>query len=306
MLVIGESIHVISARVRAALETRDRRTLQELAVRQVEGGAHALDLNIGPQKKEGAELLPWLVDAVQEVVDVQLCLDTTNVAALEAGLPRCKRQAIINSTDATDERMAAMMPLAKKYNARLIALALAESGLPATAEDRLDLVLTRILPAAEKYGLPVGNLYLDPLVLTVNGMQEQAQQTVSAVHYFKQVADPPPETTCGASNVSNGVPRENRPLINPVFVAMMMGAGISSAIVSALDEELMRIVKVVSSGVASSKKDQLYLDLAKAAGVGEEFQVAPELLSDPETRDVAKTINILYNRQIYAPSYLTL
>jgi 5-methyltetrahydrofolate corrinoid/iron sulfur protein methyltransferase len=144
------------------------------------------------------------------------------------------------------------------------------------------------------------------LVLTVNGMQDQAKQTVAAVHYFKQVADPSPETTCGASNVSNGVPRENRPLINQVFMAMMMGAGISSAIVSALDEELMRVVKVVSSGVASSKKDQLYLDLAKAVGAGEEFQVAPDLLTDPETRDVAKTINILYNRQIYAPSYLTL
>jgi len=306
MLVIGESIHVISARVRAALETRDRRTLQELAVRQVEAGAHAVDLNIGPQKKEGAELLPWLVDAVQEVADVQICLDTTNVAALEAALPRCKRQAIINSTDATEARMAAMMPLAKKFDARLIALALGESGLPATAEDRLDLVLTRILPACEKYGLSVKNLYLDPLVLTVNGMQDQAKQTVAAVNYFKQVADPSPETTCGASNVSNGVPRENRPLINQVFVAMMMGAGISSAIVSALDTELMRAVKVISGGVASSKKDQLYLDLAKAVEAGEEFQVGPELLADPETRDVAKTINILYNRQIYAPSYLTL
>lgn len=306
MLVIGESIHVISARVRAALETRDRRTLQELAVRQVEKGAQALDLNIGPQKKEGHELLPWLVDVIQEVVDVPLSLDTTNVAALEAALPRCKRQAIINSTDATRERMAAMMPLAKRFNAKLIALALGESGLPNTAEARLDLVLTRILPTAAEYGLPVENLYLDPLVLTVNGMQDQAMQAVTAVHFFKQVSDPPPFTTCGVSNVSNGVPRENRPLINQVYVAMMMGAGISSAIVNALDDELMWIVRTIERGDTSTRKGQLYVSLAKAIGAGEEFPVGPELLADPELKDIAKTINILFNRQIYAPSYLTL
>ena len=86
MLVIGEAIHVISRRVRRALEEKDKETLQELAVRQVESGANMLDLNIGPQKREGHEIMPWLVDAVQEVVDVPLSLDTTNVAAIEAGL----------------------------------------------------------------------------------------------------------------------------------------------------------------------------------------------------------------------------
>jgi len=95
--------------VREALESRDKKTIQDLAVRQVEHGAQALDLNIGPQKREGHLIMPWVVDAVQEVVDVPLSLDTTNVAAIEAGLKRCKQQPIINSTDATEARMGAMM-----------------------------------------------------------------------------------------------------------------------------------------------------------------------------------------------------
>ncbi|MBM3956924.1 MAG: dihydropteroate synthase, partial [Gemmatimonadetes bacterium] len=213
MIAIGESIHVISHRVRAALEEKDAKTLQGLAVRQVEAGAQVLDLNIGPQRREGHEIMPWLVDALQEVVDVPFSLDTTNSAAIQAGLKRCRHPAIINSTDATDERMNAMMPLAAEHNAGLIALALGDEGLPPSAEARLDLVMSRILPAAEQYGLPTEKLYLDPLVLTVNGMQDQALQTVTAVHYFKELSDPPPTTTAGISNISNGVPAQGRPLI---------------------------------------------------------------------------------------------
>ena len=306
MIAIGESIHVISPRVRTALEERDKNILQALATSQVENGAHVLDLNIGPQRREGHEIMPWLVDALQEVVDVPFSLDTTNVAAIEAGLKRCKHQPIINSTDATEARMSSMMPLAAKYNARLIGLALGETGLPSTAEARLDLVMTKIIPNAEQYGVPMENLYLDPLAMTINGMQDQAAQTVTAVHYFKQVADPPPNTTCGLSNVSNGVPRENRPLINQVFMAMMLGAGITSAILNALDNELMWVIKTIENRDASTRKGALYLALADAVAAAEEYEVEPSMLEDPETRDVAKTINILYNRQIYAHSYLRL
>lgn len=306
MLVIGESIHVISRRVRVALEERDKGPLQSLAVRQVEKGAHVLDLNIGPQRREGREIMPWLVDALQEVVDVPFCLDTTNAAAIEAGIKRCRREALINSTDATDARMSAMMPLAVEHNAALIALALGESGLPSTAEERLDLVLTRIAPAAESHGLPLDRLYLDPLVLTVNGMQDQAAQAVIAVHYFREVSDPPPKTTCGVSNVSNGVPSQNRALVNEVFMAMMLGAGITSAIVDPLDEGMMWTIRTVEDRDCSTRRGALLVALADAAAAAEELTVEPRMLEDPETSDVAKTINILYNRQIYAHSYLGL
>ena len=306
MIAIGESIHVISRRVRIALEERDAQTLQDMAVRQVEAGADVIDLNIGPQKREGHEIMPWLVDALQEVVDVPFSLDTTNAAAIEAGLKRCKHKAIINSTDATEERMNAMMPLAAEYNAGLIALALGDEGLPPTAEARLELVMGNILPTAEAHGLPAENLYLDPLVLTVNGMQDQAIQTVTAVHYFKEVSDPPPNTTAGVSNVSNGVPREGRPLINEVFLAMMLGAGIGSAIINALEEGTMSVIRTIENRDTSTRLGELYVALADAVANAAEFEVEPSMLEDPETGDVARTVNILYDRQIYAHSYLTL
>ncbi|MBF8266633.1 MAG: Pterin-binding protein [Dehalococcoidia bacterium] len=306
MIVIGESIHVISPRVKAALEGRDSKTLQNLAVSQVENGADVLDLNIGPQRREGHQIMPWLVDAIQDVVDVPLCLDTTNAAAMEAGLKRCKRPPIINSTDATETRMSTMMPLAARYNASLIALALGSTGLPNTAEARLEIVMASILPAAEQYGLSTENLYLDPLVLTVNGMQDQVVQAIMAVDYFKQVAVPSPKTTCGISNVSNSIPAENRPLLNQVFIAMMLGAGLASGIMNALDKDLIWVIRTVESRDTSTPRGRLYVALADAVAAGEEFQVEPSMLENPETWDIAKTINILYNRQIYAHSYLSL
>ena len=112
MHAIGESIHVISPAVRTAIEGRDKKFIQDLAKRQVAAGAAIIDLNIGPQKKAGPEVMDWMVRTVQEVTDAPLSLDTTNPLAIEAGLKAVKGKAIINSTDATPERLATLMPLA--------------------------------------------------------------------------------------------------------------------------------------------------------------------------------------------------
>ena len=100
MLIIGENIHIIAPPVKAAIEARDAKVIQDLALRQVEAGAGVLDLNIGPQKKLGHEVMPWIVEAVQEVTDTPLSLDTTNLAAMEAGLKVCKQPAMLNSASA--------------------------------------------------------------------------------------------------------------------------------------------------------------------------------------------------------------
>src|SRR5512137_107418 len=100
MLIIGENIHIISPRVKQAIETRDAKFIQSLALRQVKAGAGILDLNIGPQKKRGTEIMPWIVQAVQAVTDTPLSLDSTNVAAIEAGLQVCKKPALLNSASA--------------------------------------------------------------------------------------------------------------------------------------------------------------------------------------------------------------
>ena len=128
MKIIGENIHIVSPKVKEALAEQNLKFFQDLAVAQVEGGATYVDLNIGPQKKAGHEIMPWLVKGVQEAVDAPLCLDTTNLAAIEAGLKVAKHQCIINSVSAEEERLEVVPPLAKKYNAKLIALTMGKSA----------------------------------------------------------------------------------------------------------------------------------------------------------------------------------
>ena len=306
MLVIGECIHVISDKVRKAIEGRDKAFIQDLALRQVEKGAHVLDLNIGPQKRTGPEVMTWMVETIQEITDVPLSLDTTNPAAIETGLKLSKKQAIINSTDATEERLSALMPLAARYKANIIALTLGKVGLPTSADARIELALNNIIPVAEEFGVPMGNIYFDPLVLTVNGNQDQAMETLNAVRFFKQMSDPPPKTTCGLSNVSNSCPPEIRPILNRIFLVMLLGAGLDSAIVDPLDDDLMEVVRVLDSRDASTAKGKLYLDIYDACAAGEEFDPSSVDMSDPVLRDIAKTVSILQNKVLYAHSYLRL
>jgi len=306
MIAIGECIHIISKDVKTAVENRDKSFIQNLAKKQADKGAHYIDLNIGPQKKAGHEVMPWMVQAIQEVVELPLSLDTSNAAAIEAGLKVCKRKALINSTDATEERMSAMMPLAAKYNANLIALTLAKGGIPTSADARVELATERIFAAAEKFGVPIENLWLDPLVLTVNGNQDQAQQTINAVRFFKQLADPPPKTTCGLSNVSNTCPAELRHLLNRVFMVMMAGAGLDSAILDPLDHETMEAIRILDKRDDSTPKGKLYLGIYDAYAAMEEYDISQVDMSNPELKDIAKTVNILQNKTLYAHGYLKL
>jgi len=306
MIIIGEGIHIISKRVKEAIDNRDKGFIQELAKRQVEKGAHVLDLNLGPMKKTGPEVMTWVVETVQEAVDVPLSLDSTNAAAIEAGLKLCQKKAIINSTDATEERLTALMPLAAKYNANIIALSLGKVGLPTTADARIELVAEKILPVAMEHGVPTDNLYLDPLVLTINGNQDQTPETINAVRFFKQMTDPPAMTTCGLSNVSNSCPAEIRPILNRVFLMMMLGAGLDSAIADPLDDDLMEAVRIIESRDDSTPKGELYLALYDAYALSEEFDTSTVDMTDPELRDIAKTIDVLQNKTLYAHGYLRL
>ena len=133
MQIIGENIHIISPKVKEGIANRDGTFFVDLARRQMQAGAWALDLNIGPQKKAGHEIMPWLVKGVQEAVDVPICLDTTNLVAIEEGLKVAKHQCIINSVSAEEERLEVVPPLAKKYNSKLIALTMGKGGIPVSA-----------------------------------------------------------------------------------------------------------------------------------------------------------------------------
>jgi 5-methyltetrahydrofolate corrinoid/iron sulfur protein methyltransferase len=304
MYIIGENIHIISQKVKEAIAERDIKFFQDLAVKQVEAGADALDLNIGPQKKAGHEIMPWLVKGVQEVVDVPISLDTTNLAAIEEGLKVAKGQCIINSSSAEDERLATVPLLAKKYNAKLIALTMGKGGIPVSAEERVNIALEKLIPRAMELDMPMEDLLIDPLVLTVSGCQEYCPECVEAVRILKLAGDPPPMTNVGLSNVSNAVPREMRPLINHTYCVMLMAAGVDYAIADPLDEQLKDFIRIVNERDDSTGVAKLLLTLHDKTAAMEKLSADDVDMSDPGQVDIFKTVQILYNDVIYTDSYL--
>jgi 5-methyltetrahydrofolate corrinoid/iron sulfur protein methyltransferase len=263
-----------------------------------------LDLNIGPQKKEGPDVMSWLVAAVQDVVDVPLSLDTTNLEAIKAGLALAKKQAIVNSTSAEPERLERVPPVAAEYNAGLIALTMGKSGIPMTAEERVSIAMEQLIPRAMEVGVPMENLYLDPLALTVAGCQEYAPHAVEAVRYIKQGLDPAPLTTCGLSNVSNHCAPENRSLLNRVYLVMLMAAGLDTAIADALDEKLVETIRIVETRDDSTPAGSLLLALYDRTASMEELEPSDVDMSEPEQVDIWKTVQVLLNKIIYTDSYL--
>lgn len=303
---IGERIQIINKQVRTAVEGRDKGFIQELAKKQVDCGAKMLDLNIGPQKKAGPEVMEWLVNTVQEVVDVPLSLDTTNAEAIEAGIKQCKQKPIINSTNADPARMGVLFPLAAKHDVGIIALTLRATGLPVSADARVGIVAEDLLPAAEEAGVDMEKIYIDPLAMTVNGTQEHAPEVLQTTQIVKQMMDPPLHMTCGLSNVSNGAPEDVRMVLNRVYLVMLMGAGMDTTILDPLDRKLMDTIPIVENRDDSTPLGKVYLALADACATGEEFDTSICDMNNPEQAEVAKTYRILTNKVIYAHNYLKL
>ncbi|MFN2147635.1 MAG: dihydropteroate synthase [Anaerolineales bacterium] len=305
MYKIGENIHIISPRVKEALAERDGAFFVELARKQKEAGADAIDLNIGPRKKDGPEVVEWLVDCMQEAVPgTTISFDTTNLPAIEVGLKRWGSNAIINSTSAEEERLASVPPVAAKYGSKLIALCMEKSGIPVSADARVAIAMEKLIPRAEEVGMPIENLLVDPLILTVSGCQEYVPEAIETVRMLKMVADPPPMTVVGLSNVSNAVPNEMRPLLNRVYMVMLMAAGLDAAILDPLDKKLMGVIEAVQTRDDSTPLKALYLKLYDAVAAMEELQPDQVDMSDPEQAAIWKTVQVLLNKVIYTDSYL--
>ena len=306
MYIIAENLHIIAPKFKQAIQEKDEGYIKDMSVKMMEAGADAIDLNIGPQKKRGHEILPWLVKVVQEAVgpDVPVVLDTTNLAAIEAACEVTKAQPIINSTSAEAERLESVPIVAKKYNARLIALTMAKSGIPVGADERVTLALELLIPRALELDFPVSDLIIDPLALTVSGCQEYCPECVEAVRTLKFAWDPPPLTNAGLSNVSNAVPNVMRPLLNRVYMVMLMGAEIDMVIADPFDSDLMEWIRVVEQRDEGTPLNQLLVKLYDRVQAMEELELGDVDLNDPAQSDIWKTYQVLMNKVIYTDAYL--
>lgn len=239
MLIVAERINATRKPIREALERKDEQFLVEEAKKQEAAGAHFLDINAGTEAKEEVENLPWLVELLQGVVEIPLCLDTANDEALVRALKVYrKKEVMINSFTAERSRIEAVLSLAKEYEAFVVGLAMGEGGIPQTSSDRLQLV-EFLVRAAEEYGVPREKLLVDPLVVPIGTDQRQGQIFLETLKTIKE-RFPGVRTICGLSNISFGMP--NRKLLNRAFLALCVGYGLDAAIIDPLDRELMSIL----------------------------------------------------------------
>lgn len=236
MLVVGELINGMFEAVGKAIANKDKEVIQKVARDQVDAGAGMLDVNTGPASADQVGAMKWLVETIQEMVEVPLSLDSTKPEVIEAGLKLAKQKAVINSTTADPEKMDSLIQMAKEYKAGLVGLTMDKKGIPRDRSQRSEFA-AQIVTACSEKGFDLGDLYLDPVILPVNVAQPQAIEVLEAIKEFKLLSSPPPKILVGLSNISQGT--KGRSLINRTFLAMAIGMGLDAAIMDPLDKELM-------------------------------------------------------------------
>lgn len=231
MLIIGEKINGTLRKAAAAIAARDAAFVQDLAMRQVEAGAHYLDVNAGTSPEREPDDLVWLTETVQAAVNVPLCLDSANPAALAAALERVQQRPIINSISGEDGRLEGILPLVRRHGCQVMALLLDQGGIPKGVEGRLA-VARKVLEHTRRANVADEDVFLDPLVMAVATDTQTALTTVESIRAIR-AEFPAVRFSIGLSNVSYGLPA--RGLINQAFLVLALAAGLDAAIMDPLN-----------------------------------------------------------------------
>ena len=290
MILIGENLNIMSKTIGPALRERNPKPIQELTEAEAKVGIDYIDLNIGPARKAGDELMKWVVNTVQEVTDKPLSLDTTNPVAMEAGLKECKSKALINSISLQPDRLKQELPLVRKYNASMIGLLWGVEGMPRDAAER-GILTADLLYKVSESAIPNENIWIDPILTPVSVEINQVKACFEFMSMLKEIA-PECKSTIGLSNISNGTPAHLRPWLNRTCMIMLMKYGLYSAIVDAFDSELIRI--------ARGERPEL-VDLVHRVMDGEKPSLSS--LSEEEVKYV-KTVRVLTGEILYSHSWL--
>ena len=301
MILIGENIHVISKRVRESLLKHDEQFISELL--KLQNNMDYVDLNAGPARGEMSGILPWLAKLVAKYTNLNISFDTSNFDEMKKGLEVFEGKTFLNSTSLDEPKLTDMIELALKYDSNLIALTLSkETGIPKSSDGRLEIAFNIYEKAVEK-GFDSEKLFFDPLVLPVCVDQTQGIEAINTIKMIKESFDPPVKTVVGLSNISNGCPKELRPLVNRVYACLAYGAGLDAAIIDAKDTELVRILRMLDTNSAQEEVDKLYISLADMV---RNFGEIDEIEFDKNSREQAeiiKTARILLNKEIYSHSF---
>lgn len=293
MKMIGENLNVMSKVIGKAFKERDPKPIQEMALAQKKANDDWIDINLGPARKMGDELMAWVVQTVQEVVpDVPLSLDTSNIEAMEAGLQVHKGRALVNSIMCRPERYEKMIPLVAKYEADVVALMWGPEGLPRDENERAALCV-ELVYALNEAGVPNERIFVDGIVTPVNIQQQQCMSLLAFQEMLEDIA-PGARSTCGLSNVSNGPPDHLRPILNQTYMIMLERKGMFSAIVDSFDDRLHQI--------AWGKRPDLVEVVYKVMD-GEDVDV-PKLT--PEQLEFYKTARVILGHTLYSDSWLEL
>lgn len=290
MILIGENINMMSQTIGPALKDKNPKPIQDLARAETKAGMDYLDLNIGPARKTGEELMPWVVNTVQKVSDKLLSLDTTNLLAMEAGLKTTRKTPLINSVSLQPDRIGPGLELAKKYDADVIALLWGAEGMPRDANERAMNAVDFVYKANEM-GIANEKLWIDPIVSPVSVEINQVKALLEFMAMLGEIA-PGCKSTVGLSNISNGTPTPLRPWLNRTYLMMMMKYGLHSAIVDAFDADLVKI--------ARGQRPEL-LQLVHRMMDGEKPDYGS--LSEEEVK-YAKTVRVLSGESLYSHSWL--
>lgn len=298
MVTIAENLNVMNKGIGAAFKDKDPKPVREMVEKILLSDPDWVDINLGPARKNGAELMPWVVNIVQEITDKPVVLDTTNIEAIEAGLKIVKKPALINSIMVRPERYEVMLPLVKKYNANYVALMWGPNGMARDANERAELT-TELLMAAQALEIPIESAWVDPIITPVNIQQDQLMENLAFFEMLPDIVDAiAPGQICrstnGVSNVSNGNPEHLRPILNQVYMVMLARKGMYSTIVDAFDP----IINDIAKG-----KMPWYVDLVYGVMDGKEYDL-PSMKK--EEVDVVKTAKVVLGHSLFSESWLDL
>jgi 5-methyltetrahydrofolate--homocysteine methyltransferase len=262
MIFIGEKINGTRKAVQEAILKKDRAFIEKTALEQANAGADYLDVNAGTSPDRETDDMLWLIDIVQEVTEVPVCIDSSSPGTLAAALAQVRQTPLVNSINADPARLEAFLPLIREKEAPVIALALDESqtGMPKTIAERMENI-RRVMEAAASYGIPEERLFIDPLIMSVATEDTAGAAVLGAIRSIR-AAWPRAHITGGLSNVSFGLP--NRELVNRTFLTLAMAAGLDSAVVNPANRALIESLKATELILGNDRFCRSYTKAAKA------------------------------------------